>query len=447
MAHCSAIEKLKKAWGFLKVQLLSVLMKFQNKKKSLTITTRILVALVAGLAVGVALNGFDLQAYPFLKRWLVSGVFELGGQIFVRLLQMLVVPVVFLSLVCGSAGLEDVKKLGRMGVKALVLFLGTTLLAVGIGMVLAFFINPGRGFNLSGSSAFKPQEVPGVFENLIALVPRNPIESFAKADMLPIIIFSLFVGIAITLSGEAGKRTLTVFRDLEKIMMKIVDMVIAVSPFGVFCLIAKVAALQGIEAISPLFKYFMTVLLALLVQVALVYPALLKGLSGLSPFIFFRKFYEVMFFAFSTSSSNATIPVNLEVVEKRLGVKNSVASFIIPLGATVNMDGTAIMQGVATVFIAQAYGIDFGLKQSLLVMVTALLASIGTAGVPGVGLVMLAMVFQQVGLPVEAIGVIMAVDRPLDMARTAVNITGDAVVSCIVAKSEKQWDETVFLNS
>lgn len=420
----------------------------QNKPKapSSQLTTQIFIALICGGVLGGALNFFRLGEEPPIQTAIINGVFTVGGQVFVRLLQMLVVPVVFLSLVCGSAGIGDIKKLGRIGAKTLFLFLMTTLLAIGLGIGLAFLIQPGVGFNLSGASAFKAQETPSFIQTLIEIVPRNPIEAFAQADMLPIIVFSLFVGMALTSVGDSGQRLLGFFRDLEKVMMKIVDRVIALSPLGVFCLVAKVTAAQGVEAFSPLLKYFFTVLIALVFHCVLIYPLILKLLSGLNPLVFFRKFYEVMFFAFSTSSSNATIPVNLEVVEKKLGVKNSIASFIIPLGATVNMDGTAIMQGVATVFIAQAYGMDFGLKQALIVMTTATLASVGTAGVPGVGLVMLAMVFQQVGLPVEAIGVIMAVDRPLDMARTAVNITGDAAIACVVAKSENQFDETVFLN-
>lgn len=420
-------------------------MKNRKKAPSLGLTAKIFIALIFGGIVGFLLNLSKLVQEPLIDQWLVGGLFTIGGQVFVRLLQMLVVPVVFLSLVCGSAGIGDIKKLGRIGVKSLFLFLVTTLLAIGIGISLAFILQPGASFNLMGASAFRAEETPSFIQTLIEIVPRNPIEAFARAEMLPIIVFSLFVGMALTSTGDAGQRVLKSFRDLEKVMMNIVDRVIAFSPLGVFCLVAKVIASQGLEAFSPLLKYFFTVLLALGVHCVVIYPLLLKGFSGLNPFVFFRKFYEVMFFAFSTSSSNATIPINLEVVEKKLGVKNSVASFIIPFGATVNMDGTAIMQGVATVFVAQAYGIDFGLKQVLIVMITATLASIGTAGVPGVGLVMLAMVFQQVGLPVEAIGVIMAVDRPLDMARTAVNITGDATIACVVAKSENQFDETVFL--
>lgn len=400
--------------------------------------------MVTGAAFGLILKFVPTHNIPMIQEFFTEGLFFVVGQIFLRLLQMLVVPVVFLSLVCGTAGLGDLRRLGRVGGKTLFLYLVTTLIAVALGCLFAGLIEPGAGFVLSKTEALVTTETPSLRDTLVSIFPRNPIESFAKGDMLPIIVFAIFLGVATTLSGKAGESTLKGFNALNEVMMKLVDLVISLSPVGVFCLVAKVFSEQGLDVMLPLGKYFCTVLLVLLIQLAMVYSFLLKVIGRLSPIKFFKKFNEVMIFAFSTASSNATIPVTLDVIEKRLGVKNSVASFTIPLGATVNMDGTAIMQGVATLFVAQAYGIHFGLKEYVMVILTATLASIGTAGVPGVGLVMLAMVFQQVGLPLEAIGIIMAVDRPLDMARTVVNVTGDGVVSCVVAKSEKELDFNTY---
>lgn len=414
------------------------------KTHSLSLTTQIFLGLLLGAGLGIFLNLSQLNQLPLIQEQVVSGAFYIGGQIFLRVLQMLVVPLVFVSLVCGTASLGSIKNLGRIGGKTLFLYLLTTLIAVTLGAFFAWWIRPGEGFLLKADAKFEAPPSPALREVFIELIPKNIFHSFAAGEMLPVIIFSLLLGLAITLSFKAGERVISLFNDLNEVLMKLVEIVIRISPMGVFCLTAKVFCDQGWDAVVPLGKYFCTVLFVLVLQVTLIYGAFLKRLSGLSPITFFKKFYEVMVFAFSTASSNATIPINLETVEKKLGVHNSVASFTIPLGATVNMDGTAIMQGVASVFVAQIYGIDLSLGQFLTLILTATLASIGTAGVPGVGLVMLAMVFQQVGLPVEGIGIIMAVDRPLDMARTAVNITGDAIVTCIVAKSENQLDEKTF---
>jgi len=262
--------------------------------------------------------------------------------------------------------------------------------------------------------------------------------------MLQIIVFSLLFGFAMTLTGEPGRRLLAVFEDLNRVILRLVTILMEIAPYGVFCLLAKIFAEQGLGAIVQMAGYFSVVLVVLLLHGLVVYPILLTTLAGLDPRVFLRKMRNPLSFAFSTASSNATIPVTLETVEDRLGVHNSVASFTIPLGATINMDGTAIMQGVATAFIAQAYAFDLGPVQYLMVVLTATLASIGTAGVPGVGLIMLAMVLRQVNLPVEGIALIIGVDRLLDMVRTGVNITGDAAVTCIVARSEGQLDRAVF---
>ena len=262
--------------------------------------------------------------------------------------------------------------------------------------------------------------------------------------MLQVIVFSLLLGYAISRSGDAGKRIASTFRDFEQVIMKMVAVLIALAPYGVFCLLAKLFSQLGIAAIVDLAKYFLTVVSVLFVHALVVYGLLLRTLTGLNPKMLFSKMRHVWAFAFSTASSGATLPITMRAVEKRLGVHNSVASFTVPLGATINMDGTAIMQGVATVFIAQVYNIPLDAGQILTVVLTATLASVGTAAVPGVGLITLALVLQQVGLPVEGIALIIGVDRLLDMIRTAVNVTGDATVSLIVAKHENNLDEAVF---
>jgi Na+/H+-dicarboxylate symporter len=305
-------------------------------------------------------------------------------------------------------------------------------------------VQPGAGFDLPSDLAYTGSEAPPLTETLINIFPTNPVRAMADGSMLQIIVFSILFGLAATVAGEPGQKLIGIFQDLNSVIMRLVMMLMNLAPYGVFCLIAKVFAVQGVGAIVHLAQYFFVVLGVLLLHALIVYPSLLRLLAGLDPLTFFRKMRDPIALAFSTASSNATLPVTLENAELRLGAGNSVASFTIPLGATINMDGTAIMQGVATVFIAQAYGIEIGMTGYLMVVLTATLASIGTAGVPGVGLIMLAMVLRQVNLPVEGIGLIIGVDRLLDMVRTAVNVTGDSAVTCIVARTEGQLDAEIF---
>lgn len=408
----------------------------------LSLTTKILIGMLLGLILGSLMNYFGADG--FLKTFVLEGVIELGGRIFLSSLKLLVVPMVFVSLVSGAASIEDIKRLGRVGSKTFILYTLTTAFAIAMALVVADFVSPGQGFSISSTAAFEAKEAPGLLDVLANIFPSNPIKAMVQEEMLQIIVFALLFGVGMTLTGAPGKRLLTIFNDINEVIMRIVMMLMEIAPYGVFCLLFKVFASQGLSAIAPMAKYFFTVLVVLIIHATIVYGSLLKFLAKLNPITFFKKYRKVILFAFSTASSNATLPVNLEVTEKELGVNNSVASFTIPLGATINMDGTAIMQGVATIFVAQVYGVHLGFNDHLMIILTATLASIGTAGVPGVGLVMLAMVFKQVNLPVEGIGLIIGVDRLLDMTRTAVNVTGDAVVSCIVAKSEKQLDETIY---
>ncbi|MBC2605520.1 dicarboxylate/amino acid:cation symporter [Pelagicoccus albus] len=404
------------------------------------LTRNILVAMVAGFVLGIGLNLLGLQEQAFVRDQILNGALGVVGDIFIRSLKLLVVPLVFVSLVCGTAAMDDVRKLGKIGVKTVALYLLTTCIAISIAMILAFVFKPGVGVETSGAEDYVATEAPTIWQVITDMFPTNPVEAMAAGNMLQIIVFSVLFGLAMVVSGEPGQRILRVFEDLNEIVLKLVSILMLIAPFGVFAKITIVFAKEGGGAIVELGKYFLLVILVLIVHAVVVYPTLLKLLSGLSPIQFLKNFYKVQIFAFSTASSNATLPITLETMEKKMGVDNSVASFTIPLGATINMDGTAIMQGVATVFIAQISGVDLTISQLLMVVVTATLASIGTAGVPGVGLVMLAMVLNQVGLPVEKISLIVGIDRILDMVRTAVNVTGDAAVTCIVAKSENQMD-------
>ena len=414
----------------------------------MTLTTRILIGMGAGIAFGVGLNTASVLAgaetSAFLQDWLTEGLLAVLGQGFMRLLTVLVVPLVFVSLVCGTAALDDVRKLGRIGAKSLGLYLATTAIAISLAMGMAWVIGPGNGFGLQKEATFETAAPPPLRDVFVALVPNNLFSAMAEGNMLQIIVFAILLGIAITLSGDPGKRVLAFFDDLNEIVLKLVGITMLLAPYGVFALVARTFAGEGFAAFPPLMGYFLTVLAALLIHALITYPILLKLLSGLNPLIFLKKMREVHLFAFSTASSNATIPVTLRTTENRLGAPNAIASFTVPLGATINMDGTAIMQGVATVFIAQAYNIPLTISDLATVILTATLASIGTAGVPGVGLIMLGMVLKQVGLPIEGIALIIGIDRLLDMVRTAVNVTGDAMVTCIVSKSENQLDEPVY---
>jgi len=425
-----------------------------SNKKSASLTTRIVIGMAAGIILGFILqmlmpNKSDLviPLYIFdisLRGLLVDGIFQIGGKIFVASLQMLVVPLVFVSLICGTCSLKDTSKLGRIGGKAIGLYLITTAIAISFAMFLALLVNPGEGVNMVANTTFESREAPSLVQVIIQMFPTNPFSAFANGNMLQVIVFALLFGIAIALSGKAGERIASLFEDLSTVIMRLVTILMNLAPYGVFCLLAGLFTDVSIETFGNLIQYFLVVFFALVLHATVTYPVLLKLLTGLNPLIFLRKMRNAAIFAFSTSSSNATLPITMATATKKLGVKNSIASFTVPLGATINMDGTAIMQGVATVFIAQVFNVDLTLSDYLLVILTATLASIGTAGVPGVGLIMLAMVLNQVGLPVEGIGLIIGVDRLLDMTRTAVNVTGDSMVTVIVGKSEKQFDEDVF---
>ncbi|WP_226535492.1 dicarboxylate/amino acid:cation symporter [Fictibacillus halophilus] len=402
------------------------------------LSTKILIALALGVVAGLILNLALPDAFATLDKYVLKPV----GTLFLNLIKMLVVPIVFFSIVLGTAGLGDPKKLGRIGVKTIGFFLATTTIAIIIAMSLALIFKPGVGDFETEGAKFEAQEAPAVTDTLLGIIPTNPVQAMADGNMLQIIAFSVFVGFALTMLGSKTKGLLNLVEQGNEVMMYLVNLIMKFAPYGAFALIASAIGSQGMEAIKAMGLYMIIVIAALAIHSIVTYGGGVALLAKKSPVWFFKGFSPAMSVAFSTSSSSATLPISMKTAQENLGVRKSVSGFVQPLGATINMDGTAIMQGVATIFIAQVYDVNLSIGAMLTVILTAVLASIGTAGVPGVGLIMLAMVLNSVGLPVEGIALILGVDRLLDMLRTAVNITGDAACALIVDKGEdKHVDE------
>ena len=413
-----------------------------ERLKSISLGNWMLIGMILGFIVGLILNFFVKN--PFIKNTLlIDNIFYLGGTGFIRLMKMLVVPLVFFSIVVGVASISDIKKIGAIGGRTILIYLITTAVAVTVALLIASIIKPGAGLNMVGLAQANVTTNTTITDTVLNFIPENPFSSLANGDMLPVIIFGLLVGIILAKLREETKVVNDFFNQGNSIMMEMTRIVMKFAPIGIFCLMAKTFASLGFSGLLPLAKYIGCVLLGLAIQAFVVYPSLLVIFTRLNPIKFFRKFISVMFFAFSSSTSNATIPLNLEKLSE-MGVSPEISSFTVPLGATINMDGTAIMQGCAVMFAAQAYGIDLGMSGLLIVIFTAVMASIGTAGVPSVGLVTLTMVFNSVGLPVEAIGIIFGIDHILDMFRTAVNVTGDAICTLIVSFKNKALDDDVF---
>ncbi|MBF7145067.1 dicarboxylate/amino acid:cation symporter [Bacillus toyonensis] len=397
-------------------------------------TKAILLALFLGLIVGLTLN----LAAPSIFEPLNQYVFNPIGQLFIRLIKMLVVPVVFISIVLGAAGLGDPKQLGRIGLKSISFFLVTTAVAISIAVTFALIIKPGTGgnFKTDGLTYEGAKTETSFVDTLLNIVPDNPAKAMADGNMLQIIAFAALIGLGLAVLGKRVQGIHSLLEQGNELMMYLVNLVMKLAPIGTFGLLASSVGKMGLAGVAAMFKY----MIVLIIHGVFIYGGLLKILAKESIIRFFKHFGPVMAIGFSTSSSNASLPFAMKTAQEKLGVPKAISSFVQPLGATINMDGTAIMQGVATVFIAQVYGVELTLAQLAMVVLTAVLASIGTAGVPGVGLVMLTMVLNQVNLPVEGIALIIGIDRILDMSRTAVNISGDAICAMIVAKSEEKYN-------
>lgn len=397
----------------------------------MNLSVKILISLVLSVVVGL-MAGVD--GLPFIKWWIAP-----VGTIFINLIKMVIVPIVFTSLVVGMTSLGDLKKLGRIGIKTIFIYLFTTAIAIMIGFIVAGIIHPGIGLEMTAGDAVKVKEAPSIMQVFVAMVPTNPVASMAKADILPIIIFALFVGVGILqVGGKKSQLLIDWFDAAAEVSYKIINMVMQFAPIGVFCLLLPVVAENGPKVLLPLLSVIACMALGSVIHAVAVYSSMARIWGNTSPLKFFRGMSEAILIAFTTCSSAATLPINMKNCQEKLGCSRDITSFVLPLGATINMDGTAIYMGVCSLFIANVYGIDLTMAQMGMIILTGTLASIGTAGVPGAGLIMLSMVLLSVGLPMEGLALVAGIDRILDMFRTTVNITGDAAVTCVINETEKQ---------
>lgn len=404
--------------------------------KAKNLTRNILIALVAGAVVGMALTFAPEGFFGPLDRYVLDPI----GQIFINLIMMLVVPLVFVSIVLGTAGLGDPAKLGKIGIFTIGFFLTTTAIAISVGLALAYLVKPGKAgiFDTSNLSGYTPSEAPPIMETLINIIPENPIAALSSGEMLQIITFAIFIGVALAYLNKKTKGIFNLFEQANEILSWLVMLIMRFAPYGAFALIASAIGGAGLDAVGSMLSYLLTVIAGLLLHALIIYSLAIWLLGRGNPIKFYKGFFPAMTVAFSTSSSNAALPVSMQTAQENLGIKKEISSFVQPLGATINMDGTAIMQAVATVFISQVYNLPLTMTELLMVVLVATLASVGTAGVPGVGLIMLAMVLNQVGLPVEGIALIIGIDRILDMLRTSLNISGDAACAYILSEREKR---------
>lgn len=415
-------------------------------KKKLSLTKKIFLAMFLGSLFGILVQRIGSD---FIKDTIIlNGFVKVLSNIFLSSIKMMVVPLVLVSLTCGAASADNIRKLGRVGVKTFIFYISTTCIAITIGVILSLTIKPGIGLDMSHLLVTEPtiSQNNSFIDILVGIIPTNPIASLVNGDMLQIIFFSILLGIAISLVGKKAEIVKNAFESLNEVIMKIVQIVMSFAPIGVFALMTNTFATMGFNAMIPLLKYMFVILFALLIHSVFVYGGMFKLFTRLSIKPFLKRFIKPASIVFSTASSNAALPVTLETVNE-MGVDNSISSFTIPLGSTINMDGTAIMQGVAAIFISQVYNVDLGLPAILTIILTATLASIGTAGVPGVGMVMLSMVLQSVGLPIEGIGLILGIDRILDMCRSTVNTMGDCICTIIISKSENSFDTSKYYSN
>jgi len=408
------------------------------------LTRNILFGMLLGFAVGSIIYYTNIFG-DTLSNIVEVYAFKLGSDIFINLLKMLIVPLVFFSLVSGISSLGNLKSIGNISLKTITLYLITTAIAVSLSLFIGAIFQPGSGVNTA--NLISPDKLPqgqGIYQTILDIFPANIIEAMANNQMLAIVFFSIIFGLALNKTNHLTGNLSDSFAKLNTVFLQLIVMIMSFAPLGVFCLIGKFVIADGLDIFQDVLAYVVLLIALLLFHAAFTYSIFLKFIGGLSPLIFYRKMKDVALFAFSTSSSAATIPVTLKTVNQDLGVNQNVASFVVPVGATINMDGTAIMQGLATVFIAQMSGIDLTLFQYIQVVLLAVATSIGTAAVPSAGTITLIIILQQFNLPLEAIGIILAVDRVLDMLRTSVNVTGDAAIACIVAKTENQLDENIY---
>ncbi len=402
----------------------------------MNLSTKILIALGLGIVAGLELGA---EGAAFAKAWIGP-----LGTIFMNLIKMVIVPLVFSSLVMGVCGLGDVKKLGRIGFKTVALYLITTAFAIALGIALGIIVEPGVGLNMSteGLKA-AAKAAPPIMKVIIDIFPTNALDAMVKANMLQIILFSLFIGVGIVAVGEKAEALKNTIDGLAEVSYKMVGMIMAIAPIGVFGLITPVVAANGPAVLLPLLKVIICVYVGCLLHAVVVYGFMVQFMAGMSPIQFFKGVSPASLMAFSSCSSGGTLPLTMDCMRK-MGISQNISSFVLPLGATINMDGTALYQGVCALFVAQIYGVDLTGAQYMTIMLTGTLASIGTAGVPGAGFIMLSMILTALGLPLEGSALIAGIDRILDMPRTSVNVTGDAAVTVVVDKSEGGKEEPLY---
>lgn len=405
----------------------------------MNLSVQIFASLVLSVIVGLFLG--DSAVVP-VKTWIAP-----VGTMFINLIKMMIVPVVLCSLIVGMTSMGDMKKLGRIGIKTVAFYMVTTAIAIVIGFGVAGVIEPGVGMALPAEAAPKVKEAPSIMQVFVNMIPKNPIESMAKADILPVIVFALFIGAGIiSVGGKKGALLINVFDSGAEVCYKIIAMIMRLAPIGVFCLLLPVVVQNGPKVLLPLLSVIMAMAVGSVIHAVIVYSGIAAAVGHMSPVKFFRGMAEAMVIAFTTCSSAGTLPVNMKNTQEKLGVKRDIASFILPLGATINMDGTALYMGVCSLFVANVYNIPLTVDQMMLIILTGTLASIGTAGVPGAGLIMLAMVLQSVGLPMEGLALVAGIDRVLDMFRTTLNITGDAAVAVAIDATEKTVPTTLEIH-
>ena len=404
----------------------------------MSFTKKIIVAMILGITTGVFLNIFSYDTS--LSDFIVINFFNIVSDLFISALKLVIIPLIFFSIVCGIISLSDDTSLSRLGIKTLSLYLFTTIIAISLGLLFSSFIDyePILLSNLETNVSIDNIKTES------NIFPTNIFQSLSDGNIIHLLIFSVLIGIAASKVKDNAKTFINYFHEFNTVINELVKIIISFTPIAVYCILSKTFATQGLETLTPLMGYFFTVVFVLLIHFFITFSLLLKTFTNLNPKQFFINIKEVIVFTFSTSSSSASIPFTLKAATEKCGINKSISSFTIPLGATINMDGTAIMQGCATFFLASLYGIDLGMSEILTIVVTATIASIGTAGIPSAGIIMLTVIFTQIGIPLEGITLLLGVDRLLDMMRTSINVSGDLCISCIVASSENRIDETIY---
>ncbi|MDC9529163.1 dicarboxylate/amino acid:cation symporter [Pseudoalteromonas sp. Angola-7] len=402
-----------------------------NEPKKMALWLKILIGMIAGIIAGMLLGNNAEYIKPI-------------GQLFISAIKMLIVPLIFCSLIVGVTSMKDTTKMGRIGVKSIVFYLATTAVAISIGLGLGLLFEPGAGLNMVATTVADAKPSPTLVDTIVGLVPKNPVGSLASGNILQIIVFALSLGIALNLIGEKGEPASKMFESLADAMYKLTELVMKLAPYGVFALMAWVSGKYGLDVLLPLIKVIGLVYLGCIIHVLVLGGGFVGLLGKLNPQRFYKGIIEAQIIAFTTTSSSGTLPASIKCATQNLGVSRTVSSFVLPVGATINMDGTALYQGVLALFVAQAFGIDLTTTDYLTIIATATLASVGTAGVPGAGLIMLSLVLTTVGLPLEGIAIVAGIDRILDMARTTINVTGDLMVTLLIGKSEGELDETLY---